>query len=217
MKNVVQNLRLKHLFWSLAIIGLGVIFIVRFFPYTAMPSVEDEYTLPITAVGMDPQIALIRDAASDNGWNVVCEGRTGRMSVAKLAPGSLPWRANHEEMWTKLAKVSTALISPGSGDEDAACGWEENSFESIPTERSNIIAVGPPSRLKPLLKLAKSCEVVGARLTDGPPEKQEVYQGAIPANWVGLEIDNSLNRDTGPVSCLVILAHRDWPDGFSDD
>lgn len=214
---LLRSLGLKHLFWALVILVLGGIFAVRTFPQSVAPILESETVQPIVAVGMPPQIALIREIASDNGWKLVCEGQTGRMSVVKLTPGSLPWAADYEEMWTELAEVSSSMASPANDGPDSACGWGEDSFSMTANQQFLVLAVGPPSQLKPLLKVARDCEVVGAKLTDGPPQEQEIYDGEIPSDWVGLVIDSNLNQETGPVTCLAILAQREWPGGMSGD
>lgn len=194
-------------FWALGIIALSLLLLSQWFASgNAKP--DDA----ILASGMTPQVELVREIAAENGWKVTCVGRTRRMTVLRIVPGLLPWKASHDEIWDELVHISTSLSNAPRISLESGCDLPASTYESTWTdpEKKAIIGVGPIEELEPLLAIARECEVRGARLTEGPPTQQNFYSGDVPEDWVGLEVDPRLNLETGPFSCLVQLANREF-------
>lgn len=193
-------------FWAMAIIMLGLIGVQQWSATT-----EFEVDNAILAMGMDPQSKLIREIASENGWTVECEGNSGRMTVLRLTPGILPWRASEEEIWSELSSVATSFSTAARIADTTSCDVPANEFEVKWNDPDSkvILAVGSTEVLEPLIAIAQACGVEGVRLTDGPPAQQEIYSGELPNDWVGLEVDPRINPETGPFSCLILLSSRE--------
>jgi len=199
-------------FWALAIVALGVVGASHWFPRTGTDSDGDD---AILAVGMPPQIELIREIASKNGWKADCQGKSGRMTVLRLTPGILSWKASNGgadgALWKELSRVATSLSGAPKSTNAVGCDLPEDHYQTSWRDLDKyIVGVGPRIDMEPLIAIAKACEVNGVRLTDGPPAEQHIYAGDIPSDWVGIEIDPRLNPATGPFSCFMMLANREF-------
>lgn len=205
---VMRNLdSMERPFWALAIVALGVVGASQWFSRT-----ETDSDGAILALGMQPQIKLIREIASENGWKADCQGKSGPMTVLRITPGILPWKASNGALWKELSPVATSLSSAPRSTNAAGCDLPEDQYKlNWPDlDKKQIVGVGPRIEMEPLIAIAQACEVNGARLTDGPPAEQDIYAGDIPSDWVGIEIDPRLNPATGPFSCFLILANREF-------
>jgi hypothetical protein len=196
-----------RLFLALSIVALGVVGASQ---WLSRGGTESDKA--ILALGMQPQVKLMREIASDNGWTADCQGRSGSMTVLRITPGILPWKSSSGALWEELSPVATSLSSAPRNPDTAGCDLPADHYEAIWTDpdKKQIAGVGPRTEMEPLIAIAQACEVKGARLTDGPPAQQDIYAGDIPSDWVGVEIDPSLNAETGPFSCFMILAYREF-------
>ena len=211
---VMRNLdTMAKPFWALAIVALGVVGASHWFPRTGTDSDSDD---AILALGMQPQIKLIREIASENGWKADCQGKSGRMTVLRLTPGILPWKASNGgsdgALWKELSLVATSLSGAPKSTNAAGCDLPEDDYKiNWPDlDKKHIVGVGPRIDMEPLIAIAQACEVNGARLTDGPPAEQNIYAGDIPSDWVGIEIDPRLNPTKEPYFCFILLANREF-------
>ncbi|GAA5045735.1 hypothetical protein GCM10023208_00500 [Erythrobacter westpacificensis] len=200
-------------FWALAIVALVLVGASQWVSRTGTwenGATGDDGA--IMALGMQSQIDLMREVASDNGWTVDCEGTSGSMTVLRMTPGFLPWKSSNDAVWKELSPVATALSSVPRSAEPAGCDLSSSFYEGnwIEVDEKQIIGVGPRNEMEPMIAIAESCEAKGVRLTDGPPARQDIYAGDIPSDWVGVQIDPRLNPATGPFECLMILTNREF-------
>lgn len=194
---------MKNAFWGLAAVVIGL---AAYFQH--MPDANAR-TNKILATGMAPQIALIGEVVSDNGWAIECEGNSGGMTVVRIAPKGLPSAALFEDLWSELTPIATTLTSSSDLD-DARCNLPPDHFRLHIDETDDeiIVEVGTPASLRPLLRLADSCEVRGARLSPLTSEQRANSDEELPADWVGLILDPSLESRTGPIACFSMLSIR---------
>jgi hypothetical protein len=194
-------------FWALAIVALGLVGASQ---WLSMKGPDSDGA--ILALGMQPQVELMREIASDNGWTAGCQGKSGSMIVLRITPGILPWKSSNDALWEELSPVATSLSSAPRSPNTASCDLPADHYEAIWTDpdKKQIAGVGPRIEMEPLITIAQACDVKGARLTDGPPAQQDIYEEDIPSDWVGIEIDPRLNPETGPFSCFMILANREF-------
>ena len=193
-------------FWAIAIIMIELIGAQQWFATT-----ETEVDSAILEMGVDPQSELIRQIASENGWTVECEGSFGRMTVLRLSSRIIPWKASEEAIWSDLSSVATSLSAAARIADTTACNVPANHLRinwDDPDDKV-IVGVGPPEMLEPLIAIDQASEVAGARLPEEPPAQQTVYSGEVPNDWVGLDVDPSLNLETGPFSYLLLLSSRE--------
>ena len=197
-------------FWAIAILFFGTLGLSQW-----LATAEIKIDGAILASGMEPQVELIRKIASENGWKIECEGTSSRMTVLRIAPGILPWKASEDALWNELSAVATSLSSAARIASTTSCDLPADQFKLTWNDPDSpdskvIFGVGPREELEPLLSIARACEIIGARLTDGPPAEQDVYLGEVPSDWVGLEIDPKLNLEAGPAECLILLGNREF-------
>ncbi|MGQ2930523.1 MAG: hypothetical protein ACT6Q3_08625 [Sphingopyxis sp.] len=211
---VMRNLdSMERPFWAFAIVALGVVGASQWSSRTGTDTDRDD---AILAVGMPPQIKLIREIASENGWKADCQGKSGRMTVLRITPGILSWKASNGgsdgALWKELSGVSTSLSSAPKYTSAAGCDLPGQDYKvNWPDlNKKDVIGVGPRIDMAPLIAIAQACEVNGARLTDGPPAEQNIYAGDIPSDWVGIEIDPRLNPTKEPYFCFLLLANREF-------
>ena len=202
------------IFWVVALLGIGLV------TYTQLKPEPAPAERTILAMGMAPQIALIEDIASDHGWKVDCTGKSGGMTVVRLAPGFWPWRGSYDETYKALNLIAT---SGGSGPRvDQAgdtCDLPDDSNRMTITdfETDLVLGVGSRETIAPLMDIARQCEVRGARLEQASQDDSALYGGPVPEDAVRLVVDPKIEARTGPLSCLVLMSHHSWENDDSGE
>ena len=202
------------IFWVVALLGIGLV------TYTQLKPEPAPAERTILAMGMAPQIALIEDIASDHGWKVDCTGKSGGMTVVRLAPGLWPWRKSYDETYKALNLIAT---SGGSGPRvDQAgdtCDLPDDSYRMTITDFETDLVLGVVSRetIAPLMDIARQCEVRGARLEQASQDDSALYGGPVPEDAVRLVVDPKIEARTGPLSCLVLMSHYSWENDDSGE
>jgi len=196
----VRAMRTAHLFWILALAGLALVFI-------AQRPESRERNETFLAKGYGIQLDTIRDIASDHGWKVGCEGRSGSMTVLRLEPGFWPWRSERNEVWTEMSPVSAGLVAGGTFQPvSPTCDLPDDSRQTMAIEESRevAVAVGPRDRMMPLLALVPGCDITSAKLQPARLVRDALwFDDEPPADWMAVTIDLREDSDYGPNMCFV--------------
>ena len=200
----LRHAKQSTIFWIVAVLGLGLV------TYTQLKPEPAPAERTILAMGMAPQIEIIEDIASDHGWKVDCTGKSGRMTVVRLAPGFWPWRGSFDETYEALGLIaSTHASGPRVDEAGDTCDQPDDTYRTKVTDPASDLVVGVGSRevIAPLMDIAKRCEVKGARLERATQEDSALYGGPVPDNAIRLVVDPKIEVDTGPLTCLVLMSH----------
>ena len=198
---------------ALVIAGGKVIQIAREDPgYFAHPSETQGF---ITAAGMTPQTDLIREIATEHGWEVVCEGQSGEMTTLGLGPTLWPWRSERLELMEAFVLVSSGTGTQRARPSGEDCGYS-GGFAKVPeidgAQEELAIAGAPPGRIEPYLQIAHDCGLSDARV--GPFDAEYRAEaaaeglGELPSDWVGVFVGSEVELTSGPLMCTGMMIAR---------
>lgn len=195
---------MNYVFWILSVLGLLAIAYVQYEP-------DRETDETFLAMGMAPQVEVMREIASTNGWKITCEGRSGSMTVVRVSPGIFPWRKSWKAVRDEIVMVASSISSDnGVQASGGNCDIPEGTYRIHVDEQSDrfIASVGTEEYLSPMLEIARECDVRGAYI--GPIEAQErmAMGDDVPTDWQALIVDPAREHRTGPIACLGIMANR---------
>ena len=194
---------MKTAFWLACVLGLSLL------AYELVWPKGQSTDSSLLAAGMPPQIDLIEDIASENGWTIDCRGRSDEMTVVRLAPGWWPAKGSHQDMDRSLRSVASSVV-PAADHRSAKGGCDlPTDHVSLPidgTEKSILFAVGPQDVLARYLRIARECGVEGARVGPATAEQQMALAGASAQDWAGLFLDFTIERRAGPLTCMNIMS-----------
>ncbi|QZD94752.1 hypothetical protein [Qipengyuania gelatinilytica] len=196
---------MKNVFWIICALGLALL------AYDLVWSKWEHTDDSMLATGMPPQIALIEDIVSEHGWAIDCRGRSGDMTVVRLAPGWWPSKSSPDEVrdaaWAAATSVTPSVDLKEKRD---GCDLPANNYGVKIDENDDpiVYGVGPRDVLELYLKEARECGVKGARLGPATPEQQIAIAGETSPDWMGLIIDPKLESRYGPLNCMVVMSER---------
>jgi len=193
-------MRTAHLFWILTLGGLLMVFL-------AQRPESRERNETFLAKGYGIQLDTIREIASEHGWKVGCEGRSGPMTVLRLEPGLWPWRSERDAVWTEVSPVSSGLVAEGTYQPASPnCDLPDDSrqLEAVEESREVALAVGPQDRMMPLMALAPGCDITSARLQPARSVRDALwFEDEPPTDWMAVTIDLREDNGFGPNMCFL--------------
>ena len=176
---------------------------------TLYEQADDVPAPAILAAGMEPQIALIREIASDESWKVTCEGQSGEMTVLRLEPRFWAKEENSGKVFESLSAVATGLEKRSS----SKGGCELNSTTTVdggPTDDPPL-ALGTRKVLEPYLEIARSCGLADARISPLSNSDRERLSAFVDESELGdLALFGGIGTLSryGPARCFAIMSGR---------
>ena len=205
---------MKNVFWVLCVLGFALL------AYDLVWSKWEKTDDRLLATGMPPQIALIEDLVSERGWIIDCRGRSGDMTVARLAPGWWPSKGSLAEVQEAVSAVATTVTySADIREPRVSCDLPADHYRLLVDESDDIlmVGVGPRDVFEQYLEEARKCGVRGARLGPATPEQKITVGGETSSDWVVLMVDPKLERRTGPLSCMGVMTLRKQAELLSEE
>ena len=176
----------------------------------------------VVAAGMPPQIELMREIASQHGWEVTCEGTSGKMTALGFSPTFWTWMNVRDAFYQEVAIVSTSSSTSESISKSAPdCGLDiglKNGSSGVSVTASiekmstTPLALGTREELAPYIEMANSCGLAAAHIAPLTPEDREMvllnFYDEIPDDWQAVYSGQTSADDMAAWHCFGIMTHR---------
>lgn len=210
---MLSDANLKYVFAGLALFGLGAV------AFTQYQEAEDATTeRAIMAMGMAPQLPLIREISDEAGWHVSCEGMSGEMTTLRLSPDFWTDDETGESLVEDLFAVSSNTYAVWGREAEAeSCDVRpaESSIEG--PEEDVAIAFGLPAELAQYREIAQSCGLEETQIAAISDYYLDLIEpDAITEDWQALYIDLAQANRHGPTMCYMIMGNR-YEEAFIED
>ncbi len=215
---------MKWVFWIIAAIGLGSILIVQVseqsprFPEVFTESDSDRV---IEVTGLPPQIAVIREIASDAGWNTVCENTSGEVTTLHFAPGLWARIDPNDEVAGELVMIagSTSQMSRGQAKRGGCNQPQTGTSYSVgdgPESKNVPIAYGLREELGPVVEIADACGVKQTRIRAFEPDEWGLLGIEEDPSIFVLSVDDIANSSDAQLMCAGALINRHYAELEND-
>ncbi len=194
---------MKHAFWIVAIIGLGMVGFVQF-------SNQEGPERSFLVTGMQPQVDLMREIAKDEGWSITCEGKSGEMTVLRLSPGFFAGANSAEALDERLSLIASSTSGLTRAEAElSTCDVDPPQLSSPDGDYVNpAMAFGTLEMLDPYLEVARSCGFGDAAILPISEVDLARYQADFPDEWFALYAGSNSAKRYGPVTCYTLMSHR---------
>ena len=188
---------MDRVFWIVAVLGIGLV------SYVQLSDARGP-SKGLLVTGMSPQIEIIRDIASEEGWRIACEGTSGEMIALWVEPGFFADEDSEIDVRGKLSD----LASTTSATKTAECSTKAPTGSIDHPTANPPLVLGDEKMLQPYLDLAKSCGFGDAVIAPIAEIDEANVPPQIPRDWLALYAgDGSANR-YGPGVCMVKMTQR---------
>ena len=163
---------------------------------------------------MPPQLEPIRRLAAEQGWPLVCQGRSGEETVIRLRISpTAPWEEYYGYFLDPNTQYGNSVSFYYSGMEVPETCDEPPVVVTVgpadPSARSRVrpglLAVGERARMELLAALAMACGFTDATIR--PFEDDDIVPSPATrsATWQSLVIQEGSTLRYGPTGCFVQL------------
>lgn len=209
---------MKWVFWIIAALGLGSILIYQVSEQSPrVPEVlfESDSDRVIEVTGLPPQIAVLREIASDAGWNIVCEDTSGEVTTLHLAPGLWARINPDDEIAGELVMIagSTSQMSRGQSERRGCNQPQTGTSYSVadgPESKNLPIAYGTREELGPVVEIANACGVKQARIRAFEPDEWELLGIEEDPSMFVFSVDDIANSSDAQLMCAGALINRHY-------